>query len=229
MVVDTYAKMFAALMPKNIEEFAKKEKGTIQGGIKVYFLAWLVGLILGAAGLLFAITTAGPDMQALSQMIGMDTVGILGVGLLVVTSIIALVWGVASQYITLYVGGWCATSFFGGKGKFEQLFYVVMLFTGAVMIITAVFGILDVLLPPIAVVTGIISLLLGLWTLYLLYLTIKSVYKVELGGGVVSTLAVLVMGIVLALIVGMVLVMALGVGILGGAAATGALGGNLGV
>jgi hypothetical protein len=225
MVVDTYAKMFAALMPKNIEVFSKKEKGTIQKGVKVYFLAWLVGLIIGGASLLFAITTAGPDMQALSQMIGMDTVGILGVGLLVVTSLIALVWGVASQYITLYVGGWCATSFFGGKGKFEQLFYIVMLFTGAVMIITAVFGIMDVLLPPLTIVTGIISLLLGLWTLYLLYIAIRNVYKVELGGGVVSTLAVLIMGIVLMLIVGTVLIMTLGVGMLGGAAATGAFGG----
>jgi len=225
MVVDTYMKMFQALLPKNIEEFAKKEKGTVKAGITVYVLAWLVGLVIGILGLLLAITTAGPDMQALSQMIGMDVVGILGVVILIITSVIGLVWGVASQYITLSVGGWCASSFFGGKGKFEQLFYIVMLFSGAVMIISAVFGILDVLLPPIAVVTGIISLLLGLWTLYLLYLTIKTVYKVELGGGVVSTLAVLVAGIVLAIIVGIVLVMVLGVGLLGGAAATGALGG----
>jgi hypothetical protein len=225
MVVDTYMKMFQALLPKNIEEFAKKEKGTIGAGIKVYVLAWIVGLIIGVLGLLLAITTAGPDMQALSQMIGLDVVGVLGVVILIITSIIGLVWGVFSQYITLYVGGWCASSFFGGKGKFEQLFYVVMLFSGAVMIITAVFGILDVLVPAIAVVTGIISLLLGLWTLYLLYVTIKAVYKVELGGGVVSTLAVLVAGIILAIIVGVILVAILGVGMLGGAAAAGALGG----
>ncbi|MCP4648295.1 MAG: hypothetical protein GY852_11300 [bacterium] len=225
MVVDTYMKMFQALLPKNIEEFAKKDKGTINEGIKVYVLAWIVGLIIGVLGLLLAITTAGPDMQALSQMIGMDVVGVLGVVVLIVTSIIWLVWGVASQYITLYVGGWCASSFFGGKGKFEQLFYVVMLFSGAVMIITALFGILDVLVPAVAVVTGIISPLLGLWTLYLLYLTIKTVYKVELGGGVVSTLAVLVAGIILAVIVGVILLTILGVGVLGGAAATGALGG----
>lgn len=226
MVVDTYMKMFQALLPKNIEEFAKKEKGTINAGIKVYVLAWVIGLILGAISLFLALSSAGPELQALAQMIGLDTVGILGVVLLIVTSIVGLVWGVVAQYITLYVGGWCATSFFSGKGKFEQLFYIVMLFTGAMMIITSIFSVLDVLVPQIAIVTGIISLLLGLWTLYLLYLTIKSVYKVELGGSVVSTLAVLVAGMVLVLIVGAALVAILGVGILGGAAAAGALGGT---
>lgn len=227
MVVNTYMKMFKALLPANLEEMAKKEKGTVKGGVIVYALAWLVSLILGAATLLFAVGVATPEMQTLSQVVGLDVLGFMGLVVLLITSIIGLVWGVASQYVSLYAGSWAATSMFKGKGKFEQLFYIAMLFTGALMIISAFMSILNVMLPMIVAVTGIISLLLMVWTLYLLYFSIKKIFGLELVGALVSTLVVLIASFVLmmivAVIVGIVLVTVLGVGAIGGAAASGGL------
>ncbi len=232
MVTDTYTKMFQALLPKNIKDFAKKGGGTVQDGIKVFVLAWIITLVLGIIGFFVAVGTAGAEMQALSSMIGLELVGFLGVVVLIIGSVIALIWGVVGQYIMQYVGAWCAISFFNGKGKFAHQFYVVMLFTGAIMIISSVFGLLDAIVPAIVIVTSIISLVLWLWSLYLLYLTIKNVHGLELGGSVISTFVVLIVGVVLTLIVGIalaaVLVGVVGAGALGGVAATGGLG-NLGI
>ena len=228
MVVDTYMKMFQALLPANLEEMAKKEKGTVKGGVIVYALAWLVSLVLGAATLLFAVTVATPEMHTLGQLIGLEIVGFMGLVVLLITSVIGMVWGLASQYVSLYAGSWAASSLFKGKGKFEQLFYIVMLFTGAIMIISAFMSILNVMLPMIMAITGIISLLLGLWALFLLYLAIRKVFGLELAGAVVSTLVVLIVGIVfmlaVAAVVALVLV-TLGLGAIGGAAAAGGLAG----
>jgi|GEM_PF-2034422 len=227
MVSDTYTKMFKALHPKNITEFAKKGDGTVKDGIKVYVLAWFVTLILGIIGFFLAVGTAGADMQALSSMIGIELVGFLGVVVLILTSIIALIWGIVISYITQYAGAFSAINFFKGTGKFGQQFYIAMLFTGAIMIIGSVFGIVDALVPAFGVVSGVIMLVLGLWTIYLLYHTIKEVHKIELVGALVSTIIVFIVSFAVAFIILFVLALvgltALGAGALGGAAATGGL------
>jgi len=219
--------MFKALSPKNITEFAKAGKGTVKDGIKVYVLAWFVTLILGIIGFFLAVGTAGADMQALSGMIGLEIVGFLGVVVLILASIIGLIWGIVMNYITQYAGAFTATSVFKGKGKFEQQFYLAMLFTGAIMIIGSVFGIVDALVPAVGIVSGFIMLALGIWTIYLLYHTIREVHNIELVGALISTIVVFVVGIAFLVVLGIVLAMlgiaALGAGALGGAAATGGL------
>ncbi len=227
MVSDTYTKMFKALSPKNITEYAKAGEGTVKDGIKIYVLAWFVTLILGIIGFFLAVGTAGAEMQALSGMIGLDLVGFLGVVVLIFASILGLIWGVVINYITQYAGAFTATSVFKGKGKFEQQFYIAMLFTGAIMIIGSVLGIISAIIPAFGIISGAIMLILGLWTIYLLYHTIKEVHKIELVGALVSMIVVFIVGLAFVVIVGLVLAMlgiaALGAGALGGAAATGGL------
>ncbi|MBD3390106.1 hypothetical protein GF415_04125 [Candidatus Micrarchaeota archaeon] len=231
MIANTYKKMFEALMPSNLEKFAKKDKGTVGEGIKVYFLAWIVSLILGIAGILLAVSAAGPEMNTLAQMIGWNTVGVLGIGLVVILSVIGLVGALAMQYVSQYVGNWCALSVFKGKGSFAQQFYTVMLFTAGLLIITEALSFLGLVLPMIAFVTSIISMLFGLYGLYLLYVAIKSVHSLDVGGGIASMIVTLLAGFVFAIIVGViigfVLVSVFGMGAVAGGLASS--GGNLGV
>lgn len=234
MIANTYKKMFEALVPSNLEKFAKKDKGTVGEGAKVYFLAWIVSLVLGVAGILLAVSTAGPDMNTLAQMVGWNTVGILGVGLVIIGSIIGLVGALAMQYVSQYVGNWCALSIFKGKGSFAQQFYTVMLFTAGLLIITELLSFLGLVVPMIAFVTSIISMLFGLYGLYLLYLAIKSVHGLDVGGGIVSMIVTLLAGVAFAIIVGViigfVLVTVFGMGAAAGSLATSGGGiGNLGV
>ncbi|MFP3950445.1 MAG: hypothetical protein ACLFUZ_05160 [Candidatus Micrarchaeia archaeon] len=231
MIANTYKKMFEALVPSNLETFAKKDKGTIGEGIKVYFLAWIVSLVLGVAGIMLAVSTAGPEMNTLAQMIGWNTVGILGVGLVVIGSVLGLVGALVMQYVSQYVGNWCALSIFKGKGSFAQQFYTVMLFAASLLIITEALSFLGLVLPMIAFLTGIISMLLGLYGIYLLYLAIKSVHSLDVGGGIVSMLVTLIAGgvfvIIVGVIIGFVLISVFGMGAAAGGLATS--GGNLGI
>ena len=223
MVTNTYTKMFQALSPKNITDFAKKGEGTVKDGIQVYVLAWFVTLVLGIIGFFVAVGTT-PEVEQLAQMFGMSTVGILGVVLLVVTSVIGLIVGLVVQYITQYAGAFSAKSLFKGKGKFEKQFYLVMLFTGALMIIASVLGLIEVIVPSIVMIVGIIELLLALWSLYLLYHTLRVVHDISLAGGIVCVIIILLVTFVIAFALALVLGGALLAGALGGAAAASQMG-----
>ena len=231
MVSDTYTKMFKALHPKNITEYAKAGEGTVADGIKVYVLAWFITLILGIIGF-FVVGGTVAGAAELTSLTGIALVGALGVVAVVLVSIVTLIVGIVMNYITQYAGALCATSVFKGKGKFEHQFYVAMLFTGAIIIIGSVIGLVDAFIPGFMMIGGIIMLLFGIWSIYLLYHTLREVHKIDLVGGIISMLVIFIVSFaitfVIVLILGMIGLAALSAGALGGAVATGGLE-NLGV
>ena len=226
MVSDTYTKMFKALHPKNITEYAKASEGTVQDGIKVYVLAWFITLILGIIGF-FVVGDEIAGATEISNLTGMAFVGALGVVTVILVSVVTLIIGIIMNYVTQYAGALCATSVFKGTGKFEKQFYIAMLFTGAIIIISSVIGFVDAFIPGFMLVGGIIMLLIGIWSIYLLYLTIREVHKIDLVGGLISMLVVFIVSFAIAfvimLILGLIGIGALAAGALGGAAATGGL------
>ena len=231
MIYDTYIKMFKALVPKNITEFAKKGKGTVKDGIVVYALAWFITLILGIIGFFLTLGTNMADAKTLGALLGVDLAGVFGIVLLVVVSIFGLFWGIALNYISQFAGAFSATRFFKGKGKFENQFYLVMLFSGAILIIGSVFGLIEAVVPALGIITGAIMLVISIWSLYLLYYTLREIHKIDLVGALISTIVVVGVSVILAFFIALVLtligVAVLGAGALGGMAASGGLG-NLG-
>lgn len=215
---EIYTKMFQALLPGKVEEFAKKEKGTVKDAIMVILFAWIVSFFLDLIGAGLAIGRGAEALAPLMNLFGGTVVGGLMIVAVAVGSILALIWALFFNYIMQWVGSFVAKAGFKGTGNFPQQFYVAMLFTGAITIINSVLNMVFGLLPFLGIVNGIVGLVLGLYALYLMYLTVKSVQKVEMLGAIISVVAMFVVGMVLALILGMLMVLilvALGVGTAG--------------
>ncbi len=222
---EIYAKMFQALLPGKVEEFAKKEKGTVKDAIMVILFAWVVSFLLALIGAGLAIGTSAAALAPLMKLFGGNIIGGLMIVAVVVGSILTLIWALISNYVIQWVGSFVAKAGFKGTGNFPQQFYVVMLFTGAITIITAVLNLVFGLLPFLGMLNGIIAILLFLWSLYLMYVAVRAVQKVEMLGGIVTVVVMFVTAIVitmiLAIIAGIILI-ALGVGAAGAIAGAGA-------
>ena len=214
---EIYTKMFQALLPGKVEEFAKKEKGTVKDAIMVILFAWIVSFFLA---LISAGLTLGTNTSALAPLIsvfGGTAIGGIMIVLVAVLSIVGLIWALPYNYIVQWVGSFVAKAGFKGTGNFPQQFYVAMLFTGAITIIGAVLNLIFGLLPIPGIVLTVITTLLFLWSIYLLFLVVKTVQKVEMLGAIVSVLVMLVTGFVIMLLVGFLVLL-----VLGGAAVAGA-------
>lgn len=199
---EIYAKMFEALLPKKISEFAKKKEGTLQEGISVYVLAWTASVALSALGLLLSITGANSGMEELGGISGLPSSGPAGIPLLIIVSAVGLIVGILVQYVTQYCGNFAAVRFFSGKGRFEKQFYISMLFTGAVMIIGTLLELISAFIPVQAV--GAASFLLTVYSFYLVYFTIREVHGIGFAGGIACTVLVLFSGIVFLLLIALV-------------------------
>lgn len=217
-MIEIYTKMFQALLPGKVEEFAKKEKGTVKGAIMVIVLAWIVSFLLDLIGAGLAIGKGAAAIAPLMNLFGGSVIGGLMIVAVAVGSIFGLIWALILNYVIQWFGSFVAKAGFKGTGNFEQQFYVAMLFTGAITIINAVLNMVFGLLPMIGILSGIISILLFLWSLYLLFIVVKTVQKVETLGGAVTVLAMFVAEVIItmvvAIIIGIILI-SLGVGAAG--------------
>ncbi len=213
-MMELYAKMFQAVMPGNIEEMAKKEKGTVKKGITAIFLSWIVGLILAIIGIFLAVGNAGTEVQPAAAIFGGTVVGGIMILALLITQVLGLVISIVTGYIIHFAGSWVAKSFFKGTGNFPQQFYIAMLFGGAITIITSLLVFALGLVPFLGTIGGIVSMLFFLYSLYLTYITIKAVQKVETAGAVITMVAMLLLALAVAMaavVIGGILAGALGI------------------
>jgi hypothetical protein len=218
---EIYTKMFQALLPGKVEEFAKKEKGTVKDAIMVIVFAWIVSFFLDLIGAGLAIGKGAEALAPLMNLFGGTVIGGLMIVAVAVGSILGLIWALFFNYIMQWVGSFVAKAGFKGTGNFPQQFYVAMLFTGAITIINSVLNMVFGLLPMLGILNGIIGLVLGIYALYLMYLTIKAVQKVEMLGAIVSVIAMFVVGVVIATIIVFavaIILVSLGVGAAGAVA-----------
>ncbi len=184
----------------------------------VILFAWIVSFLLDLIGAGLAIGRGAEALAPLMNLFGGTVIGGLMIVAVAVGSILGLIWALFFNYLMQWVGSFVAKAGFKGTGNFPQQFYVAMLFTGAITIINAVLSMFFGLVPMLGILNGMIGLVLGVYALYLMYLTVKTVQKVEMLGAIVSVLAMLVVGIALAMIVGMLMMLvlvALGVGTAG--------------
>ncbi|MEM4272566.1 MAG: hypothetical protein QXH30_03160 [Candidatus Bilamarchaeaceae archaeon] len=215
---EIYTKMFQALLPGKVEEFAKKEKGTVKDAIMVLVFAWVVTFFLDLIGVGLAMGRGAEQLAPLTNLFGGTVIGGLTIVTVVVNSIIGLIWAIILNYLVQWLGSFVAKSAFKGTGNFPQQFYVAMLFTGAIAIIGSVLNILFGLLPMLGILNVVIGTLLLLWSIYLLFVTVKAVQKLEVLGAAVTTLAMVIGAFVLTLVViaiVSVVLVALGVGAAG--------------
>jgi hypothetical protein len=212
-MMELYAKMFQAVMPGNIEEMAKSEKGTLMGGIKAIFLAWVIGLIFAVLGVFLTVGTVGTQLDTETALYGGSVVGGLMIFAAVAAELIGLVLAIVMGYVMHFVGSFAAKKFFKGTGNFPQQFYIAMLFGGAITIMSALLNFMLQLIPFLGTLAGIIQMLFGLYSLYLLYLTVKSVQKVETLGAaatIIVMIVAMVAIVIVAAVVGAILAVSLG-------------------
>jgi len=209
MIFETYKKMFQVLKPSNVEKFSKKEKGTIKGGITVYFLSWVVWSILTLAGFYFGGNVVTDSMETVAGFVGLG--GLIG---LMAYLAYVLLSGIILQYLYAYLMGFCATKFLGGKGKFEQLFYMIMLIGAGFAIIQGLLQFISI----ISVALYYISLFFSIYIYYLMIVAIRKTYEISTGKAIVSLIAGYVLSTLVVVAVGLVvLVMAWAFGAIGGA------------
>jgi hypothetical protein len=212
-MMELYAKMFQAVMPGNLEEMAKNEKGSLMGGIKAIFLAWIIGLILAVLGIFLTVGAVGTQVDPETALYGGSVVGGLMIFAVVAAEIIGLVVSIVMGYLMHFAGSGFAKKFFKGTGNFEQQFYIAMLFGGAITILSALVNFTLKLIPFLGTLAGLTGMLFGLYSLYLLYLTVKSVQKMEMVGAVATVIVMIVAVVAIAIVaafIGAILAVSLG-------------------
>ncbi|MCP4647816.1 MAG: hypothetical protein GY852_08835 [bacterium] len=208
MIFEMYKKMFQVLRPSNVEKFSKKEKGTIRGGITVYFLSWVVWSALILAGFYLGGNMVTASIEPIVGLFGLG--GLLGLmGYLAY----ALLAGIIGQYVYTYVTNFCATKFLGGKNKFEQLFYMMMLIGAGFAIIQGLFLLVSIL----SEVLFYLSLLISIYIYYLMIVAIREIYKFTTVKAIIALIAGYVVNVLVFAAIGLVvLAVALAVGAVGG-------------
>lgn len=212
-MMELYAKMFQAVMPGNIEEMAKTEKGTLKQGIMAIFLAWIIGLIFAVVGVFLTLGAVGAQVDTETALYGGPVVGGLMIFALVAAELIGLMLSIVMGYVMHYAGSFAAKKFFKGTGNFTQQFYIAMLFGGAITILNSLVNFTLQLIPFLGTLGGLIGMLFGLYSLYLLYLTVKNVQKVEMLGAVATIIIMVVVMaaiIIAAAFIGAILMVSLG-------------------
>jgi hypothetical protein len=213
-IAETYKKMFLSLIPGNLVKFAKEKSSSYMDAVKIYLLAWAATFVFSIITLLYVSIQEGFS-AAVSGQIGFTIEGPFAIAAFLAVHAIGLAWGLAAVYVAQFAGNYAATGFFNGQGNFESQFRLNMLFSGAIMAISALVSLLAAFLPMLVLPLGAISFLLGIYGLYLLYLAMKSVHKLEATGAVLSALVILfvqmIVYFVLAFFMGVLMVL-LGVG-----------------
>ena len=199
MYLDVFSKMFQSLVPSRLREFSKKKEGTLGRGIVAYALASIVGFILIAIGFYLGSSMVAEQIQVLLGTFGMEDFGVMG---LFIYSVYGLVSGIGAALLYSYIGGWCAVRFFGGKGDWRQLFYVLMLVFGAIVILNGAFQLLGILG---AWITMALAIIVSIYSFYLLYVATRAVYGISLPG----TIACIIVAYLVLIVLYMLLVMAL--------------------
>ncbi|MBN2122547.1 hypothetical protein JW721_05860 [Candidatus Micrarchaeota archaeon] len=210
MIEETCRKMFLSLLPENIDKFSKEKKSSPKDGLKVYALAWAATFTLSLIVLAIGIFRDGMD-TAVSNYLGFAVSGAFSFAAFLLISIFGLIWGIAATYAAQYAGNWVAKNAFNGKADFPSQFWLIMLFSGALMVADSILGLLSYLAPILEIPIGLFSLLLGIYGVYLMYYGMKSIHKLEASGAIVSVLSIMLVQalifMAIAFFVGMLMVL----------------------
>ena len=137
-----------------------KKKGGFSEAVKQLVIAGLIGGFFTGLGSLIGLS-AGGSYGSLAGLIG----PLAFIGSLILTPIVAVIV-VLIVSVVLYV----MAMILGGKGKFESQTYYISVYYAPIIILTSIFSLI-----PVA--GGILSLLLGLYSLYLLTMAMKYTHS----------------------------------------------------
>ncbi len=162
---------------------SEKKKGSLMAGAKNLAVPGVVlGLVVGLVAFLFS---------ALFSLIpGLSILAAFGAAAIIILPVVFAIGLIVMNLIGAGINHLIAT-LLGGKGKYEQFFYISSIFTAPILLITM----LVVIVPLLG---WIAALLLEIYSLYLMVLALKEVHSLSTGRAV----AVVAIGIVLSFVLG---------------------------
>lgn len=165
--------LWREVLTNPVETFKKHEKKADLGKAAMQLL--IAGLIAGfftGIGAVAGLATAGSIGGVGAGMMGAGMGLLTFIAALVMTPIIVVIgWLIGSGIIYVFA------MIFGGKGNFTVQSHLIALYTAPLIIVSAILGLIPIL-------GGVLSLLLGLYSLYLLTMALKQVHKVSTGKAV---------------------------------------------
>lgn len=157
-------------------------------------LTSLVSLVAGMGAQMDSIRQLLPPEIASQLPAGADPT--LGIGTVICGAPVGALFAVLGFAITTALIQWVA-KLFGGTGTFDKLAYAFSSITVPYSVIAAVLALLGII-PFVGILTGLISLALGIYVIVLEVLAVKAVDRLDTGRAVGS---VLLPGLVIALII----------------------------
>jgi len=191
-------KLWKEVLVNPVKTFKKQEKKSnlTLGALNILIAGVVAGFFYGLL-IMSGFSTAG-YMQGLRAGIMGTGVGVMGFVLSIVTfPIVYLVsWFITSGILYLFA------VVLGGKGTFTKQSYLMALYQSPLIVIQTI-------LLSIPIIGPIISLLVGIYGLYLLTLALKQVHKVSTGKAIAIWLLPGVIVIALLIIVALALVISM--------------------
>ena len=184
--------IMALTKPKEaFDEF--KGQASVGEAAKMFALVGAVLGLLAAVLLLVLASVAGTFMLVMGVPAWLIGIGV--VGIVVIPLLFALGYAVAS-FVSLWVFNFVC-GLLGGKGKFEELYFLIALYAIPLSIAMAVVGVIPFL-------GALLHLLLMLYGLYLLYLVVKEVHGFDAVKFIMALVVEAVILVIIAVILGLV-------------------------
>ena len=189
-MIDTW---MAALTKPNEGTFARIVAQPGASTSKAFLWVFVASLITSFASAIAQAASFGSGMESLRQFLPPEiarelpigaapSFGIGTIGTIICGAPIGAVFAVLFFAIGVALVQWVA-KLFGGTGSFDKLAYAFSAITVPVSVISAVLALIGII-PFIGILTGLISLALGIYVIVLQVLAVKAVNGLDTGKAV---------------------------------------------
>jgi len=190
---------------ENYERTAQAPNATIANGALWLFLALLVGALVGGLiGLPFQgnlpqqlgplFDNASPEMRRMLLSFFQNRFnGSFSTFSMICGAPISAIFILVSYFIGVGIQHWIARMF-GGTGEFRKLFFVTATFATPISLVTSVLGNIPVV--------NCIAALVSFYSIFLSFLSIRAVHKLESSKAIIVLLIPIIIGCVLVLCLG---------------------------
>lgn len=191
--------MLDALFPAKLAELCKKMKGGVGEGVKYIVAGGFVALVFAILRILLAGVISGTSGLSVAASIA----AVIGWLVMLIPTIII-------TYLIVWIASMLIGALLGGKAAFPQLFLMFAVYGAGIQVLTGVLGLIVGIIAALSAGIGAlllmaVSLLVGLYGLYLAFVVLKSIYGFETMKAVLSLIVYLVVLLVVWFVIAMVL------------------------
>ncbi|HEX9369671.1 MAG TPA: Yip1 family protein [Roseiflexaceae bacterium] len=165
----------AVLLRPSVATFEEHERNDLGWALIYVAIAAVASAILSAIGFVIRGPAMEATLQQLQQQLGRPLppfAGALVGGGGLTAAIISSLFGAIIGFLIWAGIVWLLGRAFGGTGAFGELAYDVALFSAPLTVLNALISLLGI--GPLACLTGIVSLALGIYNIYLTWLGIQA-------------------------------------------------------